>query len=137
LIEGRVRGDELPIPAAVVFPACTEEVATVLAWASETSTAVIPRGAGSGVCGGAQARSVVLDLSRMNAITGVDLVSRVVHVEAGVRGDQLEEALAGHGLTAGLYPQSIGISTVGGWIAASSAGQASTDSGRSRTCCSG
>ena len=40
----RVRGDELPVPAAVVFPARTQEVATVLAWASETSTAVIPRG---------------------------------------------------------------------------------------------
>ena len=46
-----------------------------------------------------------------------------------MRGDQLEEALAEHGLTAGLYPQSIAISTVGGWIAASSAGQASTGFG--------
>jgi len=64
----QVRGDELARPAAVIFPACTEEVATVLAWASGTGTAVIPRGAGSGVCGGAQAQagSVVLDLSRMN-----------------------------------------------------------------------
>ncbi len=127
----RVRGDELPVPAAVVFPASTEEVATILAWASQTSTAVIPRGGGSGVCGGAQAqaRSVVLDLSRMNRITGIDLVSQAAHVEAGVHGDQLEEALAEHGLTAGLYPQSIAISTVGGWIAASSAGQASTGFG--------
>ena len=127
----RVRGDELPVPAAVVFPASTEEVATVLAWASETSTAVIPRGGGSGVCGGAQAetRLVVLDLSRMNQITDIDLVSQVAHVQAGVRGDQLEQALAEHGLTAGLYPQSIAISTVGGWIAASSAGQASTGFG--------
>ena len=127
----RVRGDELPLPAAVVFPASTEEVATILAWASETSTAVIPRGAGSGVCGGAQAEagSVVLDLSRMDAVTGVDLVSQTVSVQAGVRGDQLEEALAEHGLTVGLYPQSIAISTVGGWIAASSAGQASTGFG--------
>ena len=33
----RVRGDELPVPAAVVFPASTEEVAAVLAWASETA----------------------------------------------------------------------------------------------------
>ena len=41
----RVRGDQLELPAAVVFPACTDEVATVLAWASETRTAVIPRGA--------------------------------------------------------------------------------------------
>ena len=54
----------------------------------------------------------------------------VVHLAlAGVRGDQLEEALAEHGLTTGLYPQSIAISTVGGWIAASSAGQASTGFG--------
>ena len=50
----RVRGDELPAPAAVVFPASTEEVATVLAWASQTRTAVIPRGGGSGVCGAAR-----------------------------------------------------------------------------------
>ncbi len=127
----RVRGDDLPAPAAVVFPACTEEVATVLAWASETATAVIPRGGGSGVCGGAQADagSVVLDLSRLDQVSDVDPVSRTVTVQAGVRGDQLEEALAGSGLTVGHYPQSIAASTVGGWIAASSAGQASTGFG--------
>ncbi len=127
----RTRGDELPRPAAVVFPASTEEVAVVMGWAAETGTAVIPRGAGSGVCGGAEAKagSVVLDLSRMNQVTGVDLVSRVVHVQAGVGGGQLEDVLAGHGLTVGHYPQSIGMSTVGGWIATSSAGQASTGFG--------
>ena len=127
----RVRGDDLPTPEAVVLPASTEEVATVLAWASQTSTAVIPRGGGSGVCGGAQAQagSVVLDLSRMDQVTGIDLVSQTISVEAGLRGDRLEQALAEHGLTAGLYPQSIAISTVGGWIAASSAGQASTGFG--------
>ncbi len=93
--------------------------------------AVIPRGGGSGVCGGAEAnrRSVVVDLSRMDRVIGVDLLSRVVHVQAGVRGDKLEDVLAGHGLTVGHYPQSIAISTVGGWIAASSAGQASTGFG--------
>ena len=127
----RVRGDELPVPAAVVFPACTEDVATVMAWASETRTGVIPRGGGSGVCGGAGAKagSVVLDLCRMDRVTDVDLVSRAVHVQAGVRGAQLEDALAEHGLTVGHYPQSIAVSTVGGWIAASSAGQASTGFG--------
>jgi alkyldihydroxyacetonephosphate synthase len=123
----RVRGDELPVPAAVVFPGCTEEVATVLAWADQARVAVIPRGGGSGVCGGAtaQAGSIVLDLSRLDKVTGVDPVSQVVHAEAGVRGDQLEDVLATHGLTLGHYPQSIASSTVGGWIAASSAGQAS------------
>jgi alkyldihydroxyacetonephosphate synthase len=127
----RVRGDELAEPAAVVFPARTEDVATVLAWATETGTAVIPRGAGSGVCGGAQARAgaVILDLSRMDRIGDVDLVSQTVTAQAGVRGDRLEAALAAKGLTTGHYPQSIAISTVGGWIAASSAGQASTGFG--------
>jgi alkyldihydroxyacetonephosphate synthase len=127
----RVRGDDLPEPAAVVFPARTEEVATVLAWASQTGTAVIPRGAGSGVCGGAQAetQAIVLDLSRMDRIGAVDTISQTVEVQAGVRGDRLEETLAQSGLTTGHYPQSIAISTVGGWIAASSAGQASTGFG--------
>ncbi len=127
----RVRGDELPEPAAVIFPASTEEVAVVLSWASQTATAVIPRGGGSGVCGGAEAGhgTVVLDLSRMDRIGHVDLVSQTVHVQAGARGDRLEEALATRGLTVGHYPQSLARSTVGGWIAASSAGQASTGFG--------
>jgi alkyldihydroxyacetonephosphate synthase len=127
----RVRGDDLPEPAAVLFPASTEEVATILAWAAETGTAVIPRGAGSGVCGGAQADqdAVVLDLSRMDRIGPVDPQSQTVEVQAGVRGDRLEEELAKSDLTTGHYPQSVAISTVGGWIAASSAGQASTGFG--------
>jgi alkyldihydroxyacetonephosphate synthase len=127
----RVRGDDLPEPAAVISPARTEEVATVLAWANQTGTVVIPRGAGSGVCGGAQAGAlaVVLDLSRMDHIGPIDPESQTVEVQAGVRGDRLEDELATSGLTTGHYPQSIAISTVGGWIAASSAGQASTGFG--------
>jgi alkyldihydroxyacetonephosphate synthase len=127
----RARGEEPALPAAVVLPSSTEEVASVLAWASESRTVVIPRGAGSGVCGGSQAEagSVVLDTARMNRVTSIDTVSRVVYVQAGTRGDQLEDALAEHDLTLGHYPQSLAISTVGGWIAASSGGQASTGFG--------
>ena len=127
----RARGEEPALPAAVVFPGNTEDVAAVLTWATEAQTKVIPRGAGSGVCGGSQAEtgSIVLDLSRMNRVTSIDTVSRVVYVQAGVRGDQLENALAEHDLTVGHYPQSLAISTVGGWIAAASAGQASTGFG--------
>jgi alkyldihydroxyacetonephosphate synthase len=127
----RARGEEPALPAAVVFPSSTQDVASVLAWASKSGTVVIPRGAGSGVCGGSQAQAgaVVLDLSRMNRVTSIDTVSRVVYVEAGTGGEQLEDALAEHDLTVGHYPQSLAISTVGGWIAASSAGQASTGFG--------
>lgn len=125
------RGERLPRPMAVVFPRSTDDVATTLAWASETGTAVVPRGAGSGVCGGAQAiwRGVVLDLSLMSRVLSVDQPSQAVEVEAGIRGDRLEAALGGRGLTLGHYPQSLAISSVGGWIAARSAGQASAGFG--------
>jgi alkyldihydroxyacetonephosphate synthase len=117
----------MPRPMAVVFPARTEDVAETLRWAQETRTPVVPRGAGSGVCGGAQAiwRGVVLDLSRMDRILEIDPDSQTATVEAGVRGDRLEEALDAQGLTLGHYPQSLAISTVGGWIGGRSAGQAS------------
>lgn len=125
------RGERLPRPMAVVFPRTTEEVAAVLSWAQETGTAVVPRGGGSGVCGGAQAlwRGVVLDLSRMNRVLDLDETSLAVTVEAGIRGDRLEAALGERGLTLGHYPQSLAISSVGGWIAARSAGQASAGYG--------
>jgi alkyldihydroxyacetonephosphate synthase len=126
-----VRGDRLPRPLAVVFPRATEDVAHTLEWATETRTAVVPRGAGSGVCGGAQAvwRGVVLDLSRMSRILEIDDESQTVRAEAGIRGDPLERALSERGLTLGHYPQSMAISSLGGWIAAASAGQASAGYG--------
>ena len=125
------RGERLPRPMAVVFPRSTEDVAATLAWASETGTPVVPRGGGSGVCGGAQAlwRGLVMDLSRMDHVMGIDEKSFTVTVEAGVRGDRLEAALNAHGLTGGHYPQSIATSSVGGWIATASAGQASAGYG--------
>jgi alkyldihydroxyacetonephosphate synthase len=125
------RGDRLPRPLAVVFPRTTEDVAATLAWASESGTSVVPRGAGSGVCGGAQAiwRGIVLDLSRMNSVLEVDAESQTVTAEAGIRGDRLESELNGRGFTLGHYPQSMAISSLGGWIAAASAGQASAGYG--------
>lgn len=120
-------GAESPTPAAAAFPSSTGEVVTVLSWASRTGVPVAVRGGGSGVCGGVDAGPgwVVLDLSRMDRVLEVDPESAAVHVQAGVRGDRLEETLAEHGLSTGHYPQSIALSTVGGWIGASSAGQAS------------
>ncbi|HYZ10707.1 MAG TPA: FAD-dependent oxidoreductase, partial [Actinomycetota bacterium] len=126
-----VRGERLPRPMAVVFPKTTEDVSATLAWAGETGTAVVPRGGGSGVTGGAQAawRGVVLDLSFMNTVGPIDRESLTVEVEAGTHGDRLEAALGREGLTLGHYPQSLAFSSVGGWIASSSAGLASAGFG--------
>lgn len=126
-----VRGDALDLPAAVVLPKSTDEVAIALRWANEQGVTVITRGLGSGVCGGAQPvlGALVMETSAMDAVLDVDEVSHVVSVQAGIRGDVLEQHLAGFGLTTGHYPQSINVSTVGGWIAASGAGQATPGNG--------
>lgn len=125
------RGERLPRPMAVVFPRSTQDVCSTLAWAVETGTAVVPRGGGSGVTGGAQAawRGIVLDLSFMNSVVRVDAESLAVEVEAGTHGDRLEAAVNREGLTVGHYPVSLAFSSVGGWIASSSAGQASAGYG--------
>lgn len=125
------RGDVLDRPLAVAFPRSTEDVSAILGWAQGTGTPVVPRGGGSGVSGGAQAsrRAVVIDLSEMREVLDVDERSLAVSVQAGIRGDRLEAALGRRDLTLGHYPQSLAISSVGGWIASASAGQASTGYG--------
>jgi len=121
------RGERVPPPAAVVFAGSTEHVSTTVSWARETGTAVVPRGAGSGITGGAEAirRAVVIDLSRMDRILAVDDVSQTVAVQAAVKGASLQATLATKGLSIGYDPDASDLSTVGGWIASRSAGSAS------------
>ncbi len=121
---GNVEGHR---PAGIVWPTSTEEVARIVRWAHETRTPVVPFGAGSGVCAGVlpDARTVVLDLKRMARVRRLDADARVLEVEAGHMGLPLEEDLERRGLTLGHFPSSILCSTVGGWVAARSAGQCS------------
>jgi len=125
-------GDTFTLPAAVVRPASTEDVSVVLRWAQETRTPVVPFGGGSGVSGGAQAieGSIALDVTRMDQIISVDHDALTVTAQAGIGGRTLEDDLEGRGLTLGHFPQSIDISTLGGWVAARSAGQKSARYGR-------
>ena len=125
------RGARVPPPAAVVFPQTTEEVAVVLRWACDAGATIVPRAGASGLAGGAEAikRSVVLDLHRLNRILDLDDLSQTVTVEAGVKGGDLERSLAAKGFTTGHDPESLEISTVGGWVATSSQGAASAGFG--------
>ena len=119
-------GDELERPAAVARPRTTQEVQRLLSWASSSGTPITVRGGGSGVCGGAKPTSgaLVLDTTGLDDVE-LDAGHRLVTVGAGVYGGELEAQLAREGLTLGHLPQSIDISTVGGWINTSSAGQMS------------
>jgi len=129
-VRGRLarRLSEAARAIAVVRPANTRQVSTTLSWAQQTKTPVVPFGLGSGVCGAIQADAgqVVLDMSGMAAIIGLNESSLTVTVQPGMRGSEFEAALRARGYTMGHFPQSIDLSTVGGWCATRAAGQFST-----------
>lgn len=126
LLQSRVDG--APRAAALVRPASAAEVAAVLAFAERTRTPVIPFGLGSGVCGAvlASGNEIVLDVSKMDRLLEISDENLTARVEPGMRGSDFEAALAARGYTMGHWPQSIAISTVGGWCATRASGQLST-----------
>lgn len=114
-------------PAAVAWPNSPEQAAETVRFCAAEGIPLVPFGAGSGVCGGIlpNERTVLLDLKRMQRIRALDVEQRTVSVEAGALGIRLEEDLNAQGFTLGHFPSSILCSTVGGWLAARSAGQCS------------
>lgn len=124
----RWQGRPAPEPERVFWPRSDAEVEAVLRAASAAGVAIVPYGAGSGVCGGARGRagSWTLDTKALDRIGPVDVARREVTVGAGVNGQVLEDHLAALGWTVGHSPSSIGCSTVGGWAAARGAGQFSS-----------
>jgi alkyldihydroxyacetonephosphate synthase len=129
-------GDGSSAPDAVVLPGSAAEIGAVLAVCAAESVAVVPFGGGTSVVGGVEPVSdgfggaVSLDLRRLDRVVAVDRTSLTATLEAGLTGPAAEDALAREGLTIGHYPQSFEFSTVGGWVATRSAGQASTGYGR-------
>ncbi|MCM2310023.1 MAG: FAD-binding oxidoreductase [Steroidobacteraceae bacterium] len=129
-----VRNARVPatLPAAVAHPGSVAEVSAILRLSRRRGIAVIPFGAGSGVMGGALpiAHELVVDLKRLNGLLAIDEVDGTATVQAGMNGGQFEAALNARGFTSGHYPQSLHMSTVGGWAACRSAGQSSTRYGK-------
>lgn len=128
----RREGEPPRLPARVFWPETTDEVSAVVRAAKATQTPIVPFGAGSGVCNGIAptARTWMLDVKRMGALIRVDEHASECVVEAGMIGERLERALNAHGYTLGHFPSSIYCSTVGGWVAARSAGQLSSHYGK-------
>ena len=125
-----LRGALIP-PAAVLRPASAEDVARALQWASQEKVPVVTAGGRSGVSGGTVTASgdLLIDIRALDLVLEFDEVSGIVHVQAGVLGTDLEAWLNQRGHTLGHFPQSVALSTVGGWIAARSAGQLSSGYG--------
>jgi alkyldihydroxyacetonephosphate synthase len=121
------------LPAAVAKPSDAAQVAAVLKVCHDARIAVTPVAGTSGVCGGSIPLfgGVSLDLTALEGVTEVDDSSLSVEVRAGTFGDVFEDTLRSEfELTLGHWPQSIALSTVGGWVACRGAGQYSTRYGK-------
>ncbi|HEY3723968.1 MAG TPA: FAD-binding oxidoreductase [Acidimicrobiia bacterium] len=119
--------------AAVARPTSTAEIAAVLRLCNDARIPVTTAAGRSGVCGASVPLhgGVLLDLTAISGIVGVDSESMVLDVLPGTFGTWLEDTLrADHGATLGHWPQSIDLSTVGGWLACRGAGQMSTRYGK-------
>ena len=111
-------------PRAVVRPHDTDEVQTIMRIAAAHRVAVVPRGAGSGLSGGAAAidDAIVLCTEDMTRILEIDDVNLVARVEAGVVNGVLKAAVAERGLWYAPDPASRDFSTIGGNIATNAGG---------------
>ncbi|HEY6234495.1 MAG TPA: FAD-binding protein, partial [Candidatus Elarobacter sp.] len=111
-------------PEIVVLPASTAEVAACVKLARELGMPVVPRGAGTGLSGGALPTDgcIVIGLSRMKKILEVDLPNRVARVQPGVINLDITRALSADGYFYAPDPSSQSVCTIGGNVAENSGG---------------
>jgi glycolate oxidase subunit GlcD len=111
-------------PRAVVFPSSTEDTAAVMRELARQQVAFTPRGAGTGLSGGALALNggVVVEMARMRKILKIDVPNRLAIVQPGVINLQVSAAAAPHGLYYVPDPSSQPTCTIGGNIAESAGG---------------
>ncbi len=117
---GNARGT----PEWVVVPNSVEQVQAIVRLARQNGVAIIPRGAGTGLCGAAIALAggIVISFTRMNRILDIDYTNRTALVEPGVVNLDLSTALAPRNFFFTPDPSSQSASTIGGNIATNSGG---------------
>jgi FAD/FMN-containing dehydrogenase len=110
------------IPSGIAVPVDADDASQLVRWASERGIALIARGSGSGMAGGAVGRDLIVDLSRLNAIGDVDATHRRVWVAAGALRGAVDAAARTHGLRFPVDPSSGSFCTLGGMAATNAAG---------------
>jgi alkyldihydroxyacetonephosphate synthase len=126
-------GEVGALGSVIARPSTAAEVAAVLAIGNEARVPVTAAAGRSGVCGASVPvhGGVILDLCGLDGIVDVDMTSLVLDVRPGTFGTWLEQTLRDdHEVTLGHWPQSIDLSTVGGWLACRGAGQLSNRYGK-------
>ncbi|HAT32490.1 MAG TPA: FAD-binding oxidoreductase [Janthinobacterium sp.] len=112
------------LPMVVALPDTEEQVIAILNVCREMQVPIVPRGAGTGLSGGALpiADGVVLSTARMNQLLRLDAYGRAAVVQPGVRNLAISEAAAPHGLYYAPDPSSQIACTIGGNVAENSGG---------------
>ena len=112
------------LPSAVVIPGSAEEVAAAVKILAEAKIPFTPRGAGTGISGGALsvAGSVIIELARLNRILKIDYENRIAVVETGVINVMVSQAATPHGFHYAPDPSSQMACTIGGNVAENSGG---------------
>ncbi|MCA9973538.1 MAG: FAD-binding oxidoreductase [Anaerolineales bacterium] len=112
----------------VAYPESEADVAALIRLAEAHDVVLVPFGGGTSVSCALQLPTaetrmiVVVDMRRMNKIEWIDRENLRACVQAGITGKQLEDALAEEGYTSGHEPDSLELSTLGGWIATNASG---------------
>ena len=112
------------IPLAVALPRTTEEVAAVMRLCRDLGVKVVPRGAGTSLSGGAipQEDAVVIGVSKMARVLGVNLADRTIKVQSGVTNLAVTAAVAEHGFFYAPDPSSQLACTIAGNLGMNSGG---------------
>ncbi len=112
------------MPEALVRPGSAEEIAAVIKLANREKIPVTPRGAGSGLSGGAVpvCGGIVLLLDRMNRILEIDPANMMITVEPGVVTNEINQVLKESGLFFAGYPMSLETCFIGGNVAENAGG---------------
>ncbi len=112
------------LPMVVVLPENEAQVVAILKTCNDLNVQIVPRGAGTGLSGGAMpiADGVVVSTAKFNKIVSMDKYSRTAVVQPGVRNLAISEAAAPHGLYYAPDPSSQIACTIGGNVAENSGG---------------
>ncbi len=111
------------MPSTVVLPGSRDEICAVVRLLAERGVPFVPRGAGTGLSGGALADgTVIIGLNRLTRIHSIDPGNRLAHVEPGVVNASLTRAVAPYGLYYAPDPSSQAACTIGGNVAENAGG---------------
>jgi glycolate oxidase subunit GlcD len=112
------------VPDGVAFPTSSADIQCIVRWANENQVALVGRGAGTGLSGGAVAErgGLIVEFSRMNHILEIDALGRSAAAEPGVINQTLDEAVKAVGLYYPPDPASGRASTMGGNVAENAGG---------------